>query len=282
MVDGRATVPSPSPSAAVSAEPPHRHAPHLPASKADIRGLSFFYGSKQALYDVNLTIPEHRLTALIGPSGCGKTTLLRCFNRMHDYQNTIRYDGQILLHPAGVNVLAADVDPMEVRLKTGMVFQKPNPFPKSIYNNVAYGVRLRGRVDKATLDATVERSLRDAALWEDVKDRLHGSALQLSGGQQQRLCIARALATRPEILLLDEPTSAMDPITTAKIEDLIENLKARTTILMVTHNMQQAARCADITAFMYDGRLIEVGETAGLFHNPTQELTEKYLRGNFG
>jgi phosphate transport system ATP-binding protein len=229
-----------------------------------------------------LPIPERTVTALIGPSGCGKSTLLRCFNRMHDLYPGNRYEGEIVLHPSGLNVLSRDVDPMEMRLRTGMVFQKPNPFSKSILENVAYGLRLRFVRQRSVLEAKVEKALRDAALWDEVKDRLHQSALKLSGGQQQRLCVARALATGPEILLLDEPTSALDPIATSRIEDMIFALKDSVTILVVTHNMEQAARVADFTGFMYLGQLVEHGSTAQIFQTPKNQLTEKYLTGSFG
>jgi len=250
--------------------------------KAEVRGLSFFYGQRHALKDVNLPVPERTVTALIGPSGCGKSTLLRCFNRMHDLYPGNRYEGEIVLQPSGVNILSPSVDPMEMRLRTGMVFQKPNPFPKSIFENVAYGLRLRYINQRSLLEVRVEAALRSAALWDEVKDRLHQSAFKLSGGQQQRLCVARALATDPEILLLDEPTSALDPIATSRIEDMIFTLKEQVTILVVTHNMEQAARMADFTAFMYLGELIERGATSQFFQNPQNELTEKYLTGSFG
>jgi phosphate transport system ATP-binding protein len=250
--------------------------------KAEVRGLSFFYGQRHALKDVNLPVPERTVTALIGPSGCGKSTLLRCFNRMHDLYPGNRYEGEIVLQPSGVNILSPTVDPMEMRLRTGMVFQKPNPFPKSIFENVAYGLRLRFVNQRSVLEERVEAALRAAALWDEVKDRLHQSAFKLSGGQQQRLCVARALATDPEILLLDEPTSALDPIATSRIEDMVFTLKEQVTILMVTHNMEQAARVADFTAFMYLGELVERGTTSQFFQNPQAELTEKYLTGSFG
>jgi phosphate transport system ATP-binding protein len=250
--------------------------------KADVRGLSFFYGQRQALKSIHLPIPEKTVTALIGPSGCGKSTLLRCFNRMHDLYPGNRYEGEITLQPSGTNILSPAVDPMEMRLRTGMVFQKPNPFPKSVFENVAYGLRLRFVRDRSQLAEQVEKALTDAALWDEVKDRLHQSALKLSGGQQQRLCVARALATNPELLLLDEPTSALDPIATSKIEDMIFALKDSVTILIVTHNMEQAARVADFTAFMYLGELIEHGATSQIFQNPKNQLTEKYLTGSFG
>jgi phosphate transport system ATP-binding protein len=251
-------------------------------AKADVRNLSFFYGQRQTLKNVNLPIPERTVTALIGPSGCGKSTLLRCFNRMHDLYPGNRYEGEIVLQPSGVNILSSQVDPMEMRLRTGMVFQKPNPFPKSIFDNVAYGLRLRFVTQRSVLEDRVEKALRAAALWDEVKDRLHHSAVKLSGGQQQRLCVARALATDPEILLLDEPTSALDPIATSKIEDMIFALKEEVTILIVTHNMEQAARVADFTGFMYLGSLVEHGATSQIFQTPKNQLTEKYLTGSFG
>jgi phosphate transport system ATP-binding protein len=250
--------------------------------KADVRGLSFFYGQRQALKNVSLPIPERAVTALIGPSGCGKSTLLRCFNRMHDLYPGNRYEGEIILQPSGVNILNPSVDPMEMRLRTGMVFQKPNPFPKSIFDNVAYGLRLRYIKQQSLLTERVEKALVAAALWDEVKDRLHQSAVKLSGGQQQRLCVARALATDPEILLLDEPTSALDPIATSKIEDMIFALKEEVTILIVTHNMEQAARVSDFTGFMYLGELVEHATTSQLFQTPKNQLTEKYLTGTFG
>lgn len=251
-------------------------------NKAEVRNVHFYYGAKHALKGINLPIPANTVTALIGPSGCGKSTLLRCFNRMHDLYPGNRYEGEIILHPSEVNILDSSVDPMEMRLRTGMVFQKPNPFPKSIFENVAYGLRLRFIKSKSELADRVEQALRSAALWDEVKDRLHQSAIRLSGGQQQRLCVARALATEPELLLLDEPTSALDPIATSRIEDMIDSLKERVTILIVTHNMEQSARVADFTAFMYLGELVERGTTAQMFQNPKADLTEKYLTGSFG
>jgi phosphate transport system ATP-binding protein len=250
--------------------------------KAEVRDVNFFYGERQALKSICLPIPERTVTALIGPSGCGKSTLLRCFNRMHDLYPGNRYEGDIILQPSGVNILSPQVDPMEMRLRTGMVFQKPNPFPKSIFENVAYGLRLRFISDRTQLAEKVEKALRAAALWDEVKDRLQQSAVKLSGGQQQRLCVARALATDPEILLLDEPTSALDPIATSKIEDMIFALKEEVTILIVTHNMEQAARIADFTGFMYIGELVEHAATSQIFQTPRNPLTEKYLTGSFG
>ncbi|HYC46458.1 MAG TPA: phosphate ABC transporter ATP-binding protein PstB [Burkholderiales bacterium] len=253
-----------------------------PARKAEARGLSFYYGGFQALKNVTMPLFEKKVTALIGPSGCGKSTFLRCFNRMHDLYPGNRYEGEILLHPDAANLLAPEVDPIEVRMRISMVFQKPNPFPKSIYENVAYGLRVRGAGRRSVLDDKVEEALRNAALWDEVKDRLHGLAFNLSGGQQQRLCIARALATEPEILLFDEPTSALDPIATASIERLIDELKSRVTILVVTHNMQQAARVSDYTAYMYLGELIEFGVTDTIFIKPRHKQTEDYITGRFG
>jgi phosphate transport system ATP-binding protein len=251
-------------------------------AKAEVREFSFYYGSFQALKSLTMSIPDRRVTALIGPSGCGKSTLLRSFNRMHDLYARNRYEGQIILHPDNLNIIGPEMDPIEARMRMGMVFQKPNPFPKSIFENVAYGLRVRGMKDRALIEEKVERSLRGAGLWEETKDRLNQSGLQLSGGQQQRLCIARALASDPEILLFDEPTASLDPASTARIEDLIDELKPQVTILIVTHNMQQAARVSDITAFMYLGELIEVDRTERIFTNPSQRLTEQYVTGRFG
>lgn len=249
---------------------------------ADIRNLSFAYGEKVVVKGVSLPIYENKVTALIGPSGCGKTTLLRCFNRMHDLYQITKYQGEILLQPESRNILDKDIDPIEVRMRIGMVFQKPNPFPKSIFENVAYGMRVRGIKKKSFIQDKVEQSLRQASLWEEVKDRLHSSAQMLSGGQQQRLCIARALAVEPEILLLDEPTSALDPISTGHIEELVVELKKDVTIVIVTHNLHQAARISDYTAFMFLGDLIEFSETGQLFTNPVDKRTENYLTGRFG
>ncbi len=250
--------------------------------KSRAEELSFFYGEARALKNLNIEIRERRVTALIGPSGCGKTTFLRCFNRMHDLTPGTRYEGRIMLYPDSLNLIAKDVDPIEVRMRIGMVFQKPNPFPKSIYENVAYGLRVRGLRSNARLEEEVEQALRRAAIWDEVKDRLSNSGLSLSGGQQQRLCIARALATNPEILLFDEPTSALDPIATARIEELIAELRDQVTVIIVTHNMQQAARVSDYTAFMYLGELIEFDNTSKLFTNPTQKATEDYITGRYG
>lgn len=253
-----------------------------PSLKAEVKNLSFFYGEKKALNAINMSINEHQVTALIGPSGCGKTTLLRCFNRMHDLYKGHEYSGEILLHPDRKNVLAADVDPMEVRMRIGMLFQKPNPFPKSIFENVVYGLTIRGIRKKSFLYEQAEKALKMAGLWDEVKDRLDSLAPNLSGGQQQRLCLARALATEPELLLLDEPTSALDPISTAHIEELIVELKNKVTILIVTHNLHQAARVSDHTAFMYLGDLIEFGDTKQIFTNPSNQRTENYITGRFG
>lgn len=250
-------------------------------SKADARGLNFFYGAVQALKNINLSFASNKITAIIGPSGCGKSTLLRCFNRIHDLYPGIRYEGEIILHPSGINIVSSDVTPLEMRMRVGMVFQKPTTFPKSIFENVAFGLRLHGDSDK-NVSEEVEKALRRAFLWDEVKDRLNKSAYNLSGGQQQRLCIARVLATTPEIMLFDEPTSALDPNATANIEELIDTLKEQVTVIIVTHNMQQAARVSDYTAFMYLGELIEFGGTTKIFENPSIKLTEDYITGNFG
>jgi len=255
---------------------------HANPAKASAESLNFWYGKNQALRNINLTIPEHQVTALIGPSGCGKSTFLRCFNRMHDLQPDTRYQGAITLRPDNVNLIGPETDAIEVRMRIGMVFQKPNPFPKSVFENVAYGLRLRGIRNRTELGDRVEKALRGAAIWEEVKDRLDDSALALSGGQMQRLCIARALATEPEILLFDEPTSALDPIATAKIEELITELRKHVTVLIVTHNMQQAARVSDFTAFMYLGELVEVDATSRIFTNPAKKATEDYITGRYG
>jgi phosphate transport system ATP-binding protein len=260
-----------------------KHTPAAPAlPKADVRGLSFYYGDFRALKDISMPVYEHKVTALIGPSGCGKSTFLRCFNRMHDLYAGNRYEGGIVLQPDNHDLLAPGVDPIEVRMRIGMVFQKPNPFPKSIFENVAYGLRVRGESSRRRIEDKVERALEDAALLDEVKDRMHEPAFNLSGGQQQRLCIARALATDPELLLFDEPTSALDPIATASIEELIHDLKKRVTILIVTHNMQQAARVSDFTAYMYLGDMIEFGVTDELFIKPRKKQTEDYITGRFG
>lgn len=250
-------------------------------TKARVSELNFFYGSLQALKNINMDFRDKRVTAIIGPSGCGKSTLLRCFNRIHDLYPDTRYEGKIILEPSGINVIGPETDPIEMRMRMSMVFQKPNAFPKSVFENVAFGLRLAG-VKGKTLEEEVERALRAAALWNEVKDRLGDSAYALSGGQQQRLCIARALATQPEMLLFDEPTSALDPIATGKIEELIFELKREITVVIVTHNMQQAARVSDYTAFMYLGELIEVAPTDVMFENPGNTLTEEYITGHFG
>jgi len=253
-----------------------------PVLKAEARQLSFHYGDFQALKNINLPIYENRVTSLIGPSGCGKTTFLRCFNRMHDLYPGNRYEGAIDFYPDRTNLLAKKVDPIEVRMRISMVFQKPNPFPKSIYENVAYGLRVRGERVLSVLDDKVESALQRAALWDEVKDRLREPGTNLSGGQQQRLCIARALATDPELVLFDEPTSALDPIATANIEELIAELKERVTVLIVTHNMQQAARISDYTAYMYVGEMVEFGITDQVFIQPKRKETEDYITGRFG
>ncbi|MFN3543660.1 MAG: phosphate ABC transporter ATP-binding protein PstB [Thiobacillus sp.] len=242
--------------------------------------LNLFYGESQALKNVSMDIPKKRVTAFIGPSGCGKSTLLRCFNRMNDLVDICRVEGQILLD--GKNIYDKDVNVALLRRRVGMVFQKPNPFPKSIYENVAYGLRIMGVNNKATIDEAVEKALRGAALWDEVKDRLQESGMSLSGGQQQRLVIARAIALEPEVLLLDEPASALDPISTAKIEELVNEMKEKYTIVIVTHNMQQAARVSDYTAFMYMGELIEMGRTNEVFLKPKVKQTEDYITGRFG
>jgi phosphate transport system ATP-binding protein len=249
--------------------------------KAAVNYLNFYYGGKvHALKDIHMPVGEKQVTALIGPSGCGKTTLLRCFNRMHDLYPGNRYQGEISLEPDGINLLSNKVDPIEVRMRISMVFQRPNPFPKSIYENVAYGLRVRGESRRGVIDEKVEKALLNAALWDE--DRLQDLAFNLSGGQQQRLCIARALATEPEIILFDEPTSALDPIATASIEELIAQLKKTVTILIVTHSMQQAARVSDYTAFMYLGELVEFDKTETIFSNPSHQKTADYVNGRFG
>lgn len=247
----------------------------------EIANLDFYYGETQALHDISLQIPEKEVTAFIGPSGCGKSTLLRCLNRMNDLIDIARVDrGTIRIRD--IDIYQPDVDVIELRKRVGMVFQKSNPFPKSVYENITYGLRLQGIKTKSRLDEVVERSLRGAALWDEVKDRLHESGLSLSGGQQQRLCIARAIAVEPEIILMDEPCSALDPIATARVEELIHELKSKYTIVIVTHNMQQAARCSDRTAFFYLGRLVEYAETQTIFMKPKDAQTEAYVSGRFG
>lgn len=271
---------SSSPNPRAGTEPATAGSPE--AIKVQIQGLSFFYGNHQVLRSVSMDVPALKVTALIGPSGCGKTTLLRCMNRMHDLYPGNRYVGRIVVQPDGTDIIAPEVDPIQVRMRFGMVFQKPNPFPKSIYENVAYGLRLQGVNQRKELDEKVEMALREAALWDEAKSRLHQMAHNLSGGQQQRLCIARAIATDPDVVLFDEPTSALDPIATSKIEELIVELKKRVTVMIVTHNLQQAGRISDMTAFMYLGELIEFGETNRMFTNPAKPQTEDYISGRFG
>jgi phosphate transport system ATP-binding protein len=247
----------------------------------DVENVDFHYGKSRALHGINLKIPEKKVTAFIGPSGCGKSTLLRCFNRMNDLVDRARVTAGAI-NIEGVNINAPGVDVIELRKRVGMVFQKSNPFPKTIYENIAYGLRIGGIRGKAVIDGTVEASLKGAALWDEVQNRLHESALGLSGGQQQRLCIARAIAVAPEIILMDEPCSALDPIATAKVEELIDELKEKFTIVIVTHNMQQATRCSDMAAFFYLGKLIEFDRTEKIFSNPSQKQTEDYISGRFG
>jgi len=266
----------------VAVDETRRSAALMAPVKARAESLDFYYGDLKALKNISMEIRDKQVTALIGPSGCGKTTFLRCFNRMHDLTPGTRYEGRIMLLPEEINLVARNIDPIEVRMRIGMVFQKPNPFPKSIFENVAYGLRIRGVRSQIRIQEEVEKALRGAALWDEVKDRLSSSALSLSGGQQQRLCIARALATSPEMLLFDEPTSALDPIATARIEELIASLRDQVTVLIVTHNMQQAARVSDYTAFMYLGDLIEFDETTRIFTNPGQKATEDYITGRYG
>ena len=264
-------------------QPPYPSGPEpAPVPKALVRDLHFHYAKFHALKGITIPIYQNRITALIGPSGCGKSTFLRSFNRMHDLYPDNRYQGSITLLPDNLNLVAPDIDPIAVRMRIGMVFQKPTPFPTSIFENVAFGLRLRGGGSRAVVAQRVEAALRGAALWDETKDRLHESAYKLSGGQQQRLCIARALASDPEIILFDEPTSALDPIATIKIEELMTELKKRLTVVVVTHNMQQAARVSDYTAFMYLGQLVEFDKTLKVFQNPGQKLTEEYITGRFG
>jgi phosphate transport system ATP-binding protein len=248
--------------------------------KIQVKDLSLYYGDKKALKEISMQIPANKVTALIGPSGCGKSTFLRCINRMNDLIPSVKITGEMLVE--GIDIYDKNVDVVNIRKKIGMVFQKSNPFPKSIYENVAYGPKINGIKDKTQLDEIVETSLRQAAIWEELKDRLDDSALGLSGGQQQRLCIARTLAVSPDIILMDEPASALDPISTSKIEELVHQLKENYTIIIVTHNMQQAARTSDYTAFFYMGELIEVGKTKELFTKPVQKQTEDYITGRFG
>ena len=253
------------------------------SKKAEVLDLTFGYNPKvNVIRKISLPVYENKVTALIGPSGCGKTTLLRCFNRMHDLYGSVHYEGEIKLYPDDVNILSNEIDPIEVRMKVGMVFQKPNPFPKRIYENIAYGLRVKGIKKRSYIDDKVEDSLKKAGLWKEVSDRLKTPASSMSGGQQQRLCIARALAIEPDLLLLDEPTSALDPISTAHIEELLAELKKSVTILMVTHNLHQAARTADHTAFMYLGDLVEFGESNQIFTTPKDPKTESYITGRFG
>jgi phosphate transport system ATP-binding protein len=261
---------------------PSNTQPNIPGKPViEVDQVDFHYGASKALHGIKFSIPEKKVTAFIGPSGCGKSTLLRCLNRMNDLIDHARVTaGEIRI--GGTNINAPEVDVIELRKRVGMVFQKSNPFPKSIYENIAYGLRIAGVRNKKVIDQTVEESLRGAALWEEVRNRLHESALGLSGGQQQRLCIARAIAVKPRVILMDEPCSALDPIATAKVEELIFSLKDQFTIVIVTHNMQQATRCSDFTAFFYLGRLIEYDTTDKLFSNPTQKQTEDYISGRFG
>ena len=249
-------------------------------NKMEVKKLNLWYGKAQALYDVDMPVKQHKVTSIIGPSGCGKSTLIRCLNRMNDIIPLCRIEGSVYLDAK--DIYGKNMDVVDVRKKVGMVFQKPNPFPKSIYENIAYGSRVAGANDKKKLDVIVESSLKEAFLWDEVSERLDESAMGLSGGQQQRLCIARALAIKPEVILMDEPCSSLDPIATAKIEDLIYKLKQKYTVIIVTHNMQQAARVSDNAAYMYLGKLIEFGETKQIFENPKEELTENYITGRFG
>jgi phosphate transport system ATP-binding protein len=265
-----AVVPAPAPAASATGAAP----------AITILDCSLFYGATQALFGVTMDVPDRQVTALIGPSGCGKSTLLRCFNRMNDLIDDVRITGHITVK--GMNINALETDVIEVRRRVGMIFQKSNPLPKSIYENVVYGLRVAGINRRATLDQACERSLRDAALWDEVKDRLHDSGLSLSGGQQQRLCIARAIAIEPDIVLMDEPCSALDPMATSKVEELIQRLKVDYTIVIVTHNLQQAARVSDRTAFFWLGRLIEYGNTTSVFSNPVEPHTQDYITGRFG
>jgi phosphate transport system ATP-binding protein len=250
--------------------------------KIEVKELNFYYGDFKALKNINLKVLTKKITALIGPSGCGKTTLLRCFNRMHDLYPNSRYEGAIYLNPYGINIVDKNIDLLDLRRKIGMVFQRPNPFPKSIFENVAYGLKVNGIRDKRLIQEKVEWALRASALWDEVKDRLKENAYSLSGGQQQRLCIARAISIEPDVVLFDEPTSALDPISTAKIEELLIQLKEKLTIIIVTHNMQQAARVSDFTGFMYLGELIEFDKTDKIFTVPKEKLTEEYITGRFG
>lgn len=259
---------------------PPADAPRNEEFLIEVASLNLHYGRAHALKDISLNIRERMVTAFVGPSGCGKSTLLRCFNRMNDLIDSVKITGQVKI--GGHEILGREIDVIELRKRVGMVFQRSNPFPKSIYENIAYGLKLQQRWNKSELDGVVEKSLKDAALWDEVKDRLHSSAMGLSGGQQQRLCIARAIAIRPGIILMDEPASALDPIATAKIEELILELKKNFTIVIVTHNMQQAARISDYTAFFYLGQLIEFDSTSRIFTNPAKKQTEDYVTGRFG
>mgnify|MGYP003861534925 CR=1 FL=1 len=262
-------------------DPAENSAETAAATAIEVETLDFSYGSSKALHDISLKIPKGLVTSFIGPSGCGKSTLLRCFNRMNDLiDGTVVNKGKIKIH--GVDIYSKEVDAIELRKRVGMVFQKSNPFPKSIYENIVYGLRLQGINDKKVLDEVVEKSLRGAALWDEAKDRLDDHATSLSGGQMQRLCIARAIAVEPEIILMDEPCSALDPIATMKVEELIDELKKKYTIVIVTHNMQQAGRCSDFTAFFYLGKLIEFDRTEKIFTNPAKQQTEDYITGRFG
>jgi len=274
----------PSPSLRYTVQDSHRqssdHDPSAQSVKLTLNKVNFFYGDRQALFDINIEIVKNQVTSFIGPSGCGKSTLLRCLNRLNDLIEGARLEGTLLLD--GVNVYGSDVDITDLRKRVGMVFQKSNPFPKSIYENVAYGPRLHGIRNRGQLDQIVEEGLKGAGLWDEVKDRLQSSAFGLSGGQQQRLCIARALAVKPDVLLMDEPCSALDPVATAKIEELLFSLKQDLTVVIVTHNMQQAARVSDWTAFMYLGDIVEVGLTKQLFTTPAKKQTEDYITGRFG
>jgi len=253
---------------------------YVPKYIIETEDINLWYGDNHALTDINMQVQKNKVTALIGPSGCGKSTLIRVLDRMNDIIEGCRIEGKVFFK--GKNIYESDVDVIEIRKRIGMIFQKPNPFPMSVYDNVAYGPGIHGARDREALDEIVERSLQLAALWEEVEDRLDQSAIGLSGGQQQRLCIARALAVEPEVILMDEPTSALDPIATGKIEDLIADLKKQYTVIIVTHNMQQAARISDYTGFMYLGKLIEFGKTPQIFEKPTEELTENYITGRFG
>ncbi len=270
-INGAAPVPK--------AKKPEKAKP-VPDPLVEVEDLSLFYGAKQALRDINMNIPRRQVTAFIGPSGCGKSTMLRCFNRLNDLIDDCRIEGEISIN--GKSIFDSDVDITDLRKRVGMVFQKSNPFPKSIYENVAYGARIAGIKKKSVLDDIVEKNLKRAALWDEVNDRLTDSAMSLSGGQQQRLCIARAIAVEPDVLLMDEPCSALDPVATAKIEDLITELKSKFTIVIVTHNMQQAARVSDYTAFMYIGDIVEFDTTEKIFLNPAKKHTEDYVSGKFG